>query len=1016
MDTIGQREKETQKRVIKLFKEELSYNYLGDWTERPKNSNIEEEFLSNYLVRKGYSQTQINKAIYELKRTSINFNDSLYTTNKNVYQSLRYGVKVKANVGENYETIKLINWSDFSDNDFAIAEEVTITGNLTKRPDIVIYVNGIALGVIELKRGIVDIGEGIRQNITNQQDRFIQPFFTTVQFIFAGNDSEGLRYGTINTPEKYYLNWKEDIEDNSRLLLDKYLLKMCSKERFIELIYNFVLFDGGVKKVPRVNQYFGIKEAQKFINRYESGILWHTQGSGKSIIMVLLAKWILANNPKARVVVLTDRTELDKQIQGVFEDAGETIYRTKSGKDLMSQLGEPSPRLLCSLIHKFGKKDVTNFNKYIEDLIQNPIDVIGELFVFIDECHRTHGGKLNRAMKAMLPNAVFIGFTGTPLLKADKKSSLEVFGKYIHTYKFNEAVIDKVILDLMYDPRDIDQKITSQKKIDEWFEAKTKGLNDFQKFALKKKWGTMQHLLSSQSRMDKIVKDIIFDFGTKPRLSSECGNAILVTSSINDACKYYTLFQKTGFKNQCAVITSYSPNKNDITTEDIGANTETDKEAIYNLYEELLKDIKVQPNKTKTESYEDWAKLKFQKEPANMKLLIVVSKLLVGFNAPTCTYIYLDKKMQDHGLFQAICRVNRLDTDDKEFGYIVDYQNLFQPLGDAMAVYTSELDADNFNADDINVLLKDRLKAGKERLEGALEELALLCEPVKPPKGTLEYIQYFCGNTEIEDDLKSREPQRIALYRNTVSLVRAYANIADDIDNLGYSTSEITKINTDIDFYAKLRQEIKQASGETIDLKSYEADMRHLLDTYIQAEDPENISPFGDMSLLEIIENSGIADAISSLGSGIRKNRGAVAEAIENNIRSKIINERLTNPAFFEKMSKLLEALIIERKEDAISYEEYLKKIAILAKQANAGKTDDTPDILKTPALRALYSFLNSEGMALVVDEVVRETKKDGWRGNSAKEQEIKYALYMVTNDHEQVEKLFNLIKEQKEY
>jgi len=1036
MTPIGDIERTTQKRVIQLFQTELGYEYLGNWEEREGNSNIEEELLTKFLLRKGYSSVQISKAIFTLKSTATTFDKSLYTTNKNVYQLLRYGVKVKAEAGENYETVHLFNWEKFQDNDFAIAEEVTIKGNRTKRPDIVLYVNGIALGVLELKRSIVSINEGIRQSIVNQQDDFIQPFFATIQFIFAGNETEGLRYGAINTPEKYYLKWKEDEDDHSRNPLEKYLIKMCSKDRFMELIYDYVLFDGGVKKLPRVHQYFGIKASQEFVKRYEGGIIWHTQGSGKSIVMVLLAKWILENNPNARVVVITDRDELDKQIERVFEDSGEDIYRTRSGRDLMHQLGQATPRLLCSLIHKFGRREVDNFNQFIQELENQPSNAVGEIFVYADEAHRTQSGKLHRTMKAMLPNAVFIGFTGTPLLRSDKQTSLEVFGKYIHTYKFNEGVEDQVVLDLIYEARDIDQKLTSQKKIDEWFEAKTRGLNDFQKTELKKKWGTMQSVLSSRSRMEKVVQDVIFDFNVKPRLSSERGNAILVASSIYEACRYYELFQKTELKNKFAIVTSYNPQTGDITTEDTGANTETDKQFMYNLYNEILKDVSPHANKTKTETYEDQAKYLFVHEPANMKLLIVVSKLLTGFDAPSCTYLYIDKSMQDHGLFQAICRVNRLDGDDKPFGYIVDYKDLFKKVEDAVAVYTSELDYDEFEPKDIDVMLKDRLKAGKERLDNALEEIALLCEPVEPPKDTMAHIRYFCGNPEIPEELKEREPQRTALYKNTVSLIRSYANIADEMLEAGYSDQEIESIKADLDHYLKLREEIRRASGETLDMKTYEADMRHLIDTYIQAEDPETISPFGDMSLLDIITNAGIAGAIDTLPSGIKKNRQAVAETIENNVRKKIIREHLVDPAFFDDMSTLLAAIIRERKENAINYEEYLKRIAKLVQQVNEGKTEDTPEVIKTNAQKALYNNLGKdETLAILVDEAVKNSKRDGFRGNLAKEREIKFAIYntlkgysrgedMVTlgdppvpyGIEETVERMFKIIVEQKDY
>lgn len=279
-----------------------------------------------------------------------------------------------------------------------------------------------------------------------------------------------------------------------------------------------------------------------------------------------------------------------------------------------------------------------------------------------------------------MPGAVFIGFTGTPLLKQDKETTYEVFGDYIHTYKFDEAVEDEVFLDLIYEARDIEQILGSQSKIDAWFEAKTKGLNGWQKAALREQWGTMQKVLSSRSRMERVVADIVFDFGVKPRLNNERGNAMLVASSIYEAARYYELFQKTVFKGKCAVVTSYNPMAKDVTLEDTGANTETDKQFLYNLYTALLKDVTPKPGKTKTETYEDDVKELFKTQPANMKLLVVVDKLLTGFDAPPCTYLYIDKSMQDHGLFQAICRTNRLDGEDKDFGFIIDYKDLFKKL------------------------------------------------------------------------------------------------------------------------------------------------------------------------------------------------------------------------------------------------------------------------------------------------------------------------------------------------
>jgi type I restriction enzyme R subunit len=1016
MNDIGKSERQTQNRLIALFRDELGYEYLGNWSDRPGNSNIEASLLTAYLLRCGYTQAQVNIALDKLGKAANNPNRSLYDNNKEVYQLLRYPLSVKTEVDQNSESVHLINWENPQANDFAIAEEVTLKGKHERRPDLVLYINGIALAVIELKNSRVSIGDGIRQLLSNQSPEFNAWFFSTVQFVFAGNDSEGLQYGTIGTSEKYFLKWKEDEADNTRFKLDKYLLKLCDKQRLLELVHDFVLFDAGVKKLPRVHQYFGIKAAQQHVDANKGGIIWHTQGSGKSIVMVLLANWILENKPQARVVIVTDREELDLQIRDVFTDAGEAITRTSSGSQLMSLLGQATPRLICSLVHKFGQKGVDDFEKFLKDLQDQPCSTVGEIFVFVDECHRTQSGKLNRTMKALMPNAIFLGFTGTPLLKKDKQTSNEVFGGYIHTYKFSEAVGDQVVLDLIYEARDIDQRLGSQERIDIWFDAKTRGLNDWQKAALREKWGTMQNVLSSRSRMDQLVSDIVFDFSVKPRLSNNRGNAILVASSIYEACKYFELFQKTVFRGKCAVVTSYNPQTKDITTEDTGANTETDKEFIYNTYTALLKEVSPKPNLSKTETYEENVKELFKKQPAQMKLLVVVDKLLTGFDAPSCTYLYIDKSMQDHGLFQAICRTNRLDGEDKDFGYIVDYKDLFKKVKNAIAVYTSELDH-SAGGSDPEVLLQDRLSKGRERLDTALEALALLCEPIQPPKGELEAIHYFCGNTELPEDLSNREPQRSALYKATVALLRAYANISDELQAAGYSAFEIANLKTELDRALKLRELIRQASGETIDLKAYEADMRHLIDTYIAADEPRKISPFDDLPLLDLILKAGISDALKHLPTGIKKHERAVAETIENNVRRKIIKEHLNDPAYYALMSSLLDELIATRKAKAIEYEAYLKQIAELVKKVAIGHAETIPEQINTPGRRALYNNLNQDQeLVLKIDYAVKQKRPDGWRGNMIKEKAIQYEVYQIVQDPPEVERIFQILKQHPEY
>ena len=999
MSTVGQRERATQNRVVKLFRQTLKYDYLGNWEERAGNSNIEEDLLRAYLQRRGYSATLIERALYDLKKTAGDQSKSLYDVNKAVYGLLRYGVKVKPDVGANTETVNLIDWGHPLANDFAIAEEVAVTGEHTKRPDVVLYVNGIALGVLELKRSVVSVSEGIRQNLDNQKRTFIQPFFATVQLVMAGNDTEGLRYGVIETKEKYYLTWKEEgVAGSVENLLDRQLTQLCNKERLLELIHDFIVFDAGVKKTCRHHQYFGVRAAQVRVKRREGGIIWHTQGSGKSLVMVWLAKWIRENVTDARVLIITDRDELDKQIEKVFLGVDEAIVRTTSGADLIGKLNDAKPWLICSLIHKFGGKEEGDIEGYVEELRRSlPPDfkAKGNLTVYVDECHRTQSGKLHEAMKVILPNATFIGYSGTPLLKADKQKSIEVFGTYIHTYKYDQAVKDGVVLDLRYEARDIDQDLTSPQKIDQWFAAKTSGLNDVALAQLKQRWGTMQRVLSSKSRLEQIVADILMDMATRDRLKSGRGNALLVADSIYNACKFYELFIGQGF-TKCAIVTSYQPSPASIKGEETGEGL-TEKLRQYAIYRRMLADYFHEPEDQamgKVETFEKEVKDKFIHQPGQMRLLIVVDKLLTGFDAPPATYLYIDQHMQDHGLFQAICRVNRLDGDDKEYGYIVDYRDLFKSLERSVHDYTSEV-FDGYDQEDVAGLLTDRLEKAKERLEEAREAVKALCEPVAPPKDTAAYLRYFCAaDTADKDALKDNEPKRIALYKLTVSLLRAYANLANEMPEAGYTPQETAAIQAEVAHFESARSEVKLASGDYIDLKMYEPAMRHLLDTYIRAEESEKVSAFDDLTLVQLIVERGAA-AVDALPAGIRNDRGAVAETIENNLRRLIIDEQPINPKYYEKMSALLDALIAERRQQALEYEEYLRRVVELTKQAqNPGTGGAYPARINSPAKRALYDNLGRfEQLALWVDAAVVGSKQDDWRGNRFKTKMVRNAI-----------------------
>ncbi|MCA2230411.1 type I restriction endonuclease subunit R [Nonomuraea aurantiaca] len=1033
MSDVGQLERATQNRVIKFFQEQLGYEYAGNWEDRVGNSNIEEALLRQNLLARGYDEEIIGKTINELRKAaSVGGARSLYEANHEVYDLLRYGVPVKRGVGEQFETVWVIDWANPSANHFVVAQEVAIAGVHNKRPDVVAYVNGLALGVIEFKRSKVSVSEGIRQNIGNQSEHFIRPFFSTVQLVFAGNDVEGLRYGVIETPEKYWLEWKEP-EDSPVGAgvpgrLDQAIAQMCSKDRFLELIHDFMAFDAGIKKIARHNQFFGVKAAQARIAKREGGIIWHTQGSGKSLTMVWLAKWIREHQQdQSRVLIITDRTELDEQIEKVFGGVNEQIYRTTSGADLLTQINKHDPWLICSLVHKFrGGDDDKDLDEAGEEFISElharlPANFApkGNLFIFVDEAHRTQSGKMHRAMKELLPGAMFIGFTGTPLLKTDKATSIETFGSFIHTYKFDEAVDDGVVVDLRYEARNIDQDLTSPEKVDKWFEAKTKGLTDLSKATLKKKWGTMQKVVSAEPRAKHIVQDILLDMETEPRLVSGRGNAMLVGESIYQACRFYEMFVNAGFKDKVAIVTSYVPSPGDISKEDSGEGA-TEKFRQYDIYRKMLADffgVSEDEGVTRIEEFEKEVKRRFVEEPGQMRLLIVVDKLLTGFDAPSATYLYIDKKMRDHKLFQAICRVNRLDGDDKTYGYIIDYRDLFNSLENAITDYTSGA-LDGYEERDVEGLLKDRVEEGRKDLDEALERIRALVEPVAPPKGTLEYQHYFVASVPGDAaQIKANEPKRVELYKSVSALVRAYSAIANEMVEAGYTAAEALSIKAEVAHYVAVRDEVKLGARENIDMKKFEAGMRALLDTYIRADPSEVVATF-DKGLVELIVERG-EGALDTLPLNMRKNPGAAAETIVNNVRKTIVDERAMNPKYYDRMSELLDALIEQRRKEATDYKEYLARLLDIAKKVGTGDSGTKyPEWVKDGAQRALidFNFLDPN-LAVLVDGTVRHAKEHDWVGNRMKERALARELHKVLPpDFDRFDELFDLLKARNEY
>jgi type I restriction enzyme R subunit len=688
--------------------------------------------------------------------------------------------------------------------------------------------------------------------------------------------------------------------------------------------------------------------------------------------------------------------------------------RITSRAQFVDKLTATTPRLLCALIHKFDL-----------DLSGEPPSIHGQFYIFVDECHRTQGGDMNKQMKRWMANAIFIGFTGTPLLRKDKQTTHDIFGSYIHTYKFHETVADKVILDLKYEARDVPQRLSSRTAIDAWFDQKTRGLNNFQRAVVRKRWATMEELMSAGERKQRIIANIIHDFGVQPRLNNDRGAAILVTDSIYDACHYFRLFQNTPFGAFCGIITSFEPNHNAISREP--ANS--DERYKFDTYTQHV----LNSDET-TKQYEDEAKRRFIEEPANCKLLIVVGKLLTGFDAPSCSYIYLDHKIRDHNLFQAICRTNRLDGDDKDYGHIVDYMEQFEHVQNTIAVYNSdELDIDSDGSTG-NVVVKDWLKEGKAQLDAAREALRYLCEPVSLPREMEQYVHYFCGDISNPNALTDTEPLRISFYKATATFVRAYASIAQNLAEAGYSAVEIATLERETVFYSDTRAAIKRHSAEELDIKPFEADMRHLINTYIQADPAGDLGNLSSLSLTELIIETGIHDAIAKkINQKGKLSKNAIAEGIINNVRKTIIRDQLTDPKFYDEISKLLEDLIKQKRNDTAAYEAFLNAAEVLVKRMAKKSTGGLPTALHGYSEAAvLFNNLGSipstafkcpididerAKLALEIDLAMREQAPAGWKGDDTREKQVLNALFpILARDREATQAIFEIIRNQPGY
>ncbi|MDO4319535.1 MAG: hypothetical protein Q4C34_03065 [Bacteroidales bacterium] len=619
----------------------------------------------------------------------------------------------------------------------------------------------------------------------------------------------------------------------------------------------------------------------------------------------------------------------------------------------------------------------------------------GNIFVFVDECHRTQGGILNKAMKKIMGDGVMlIGFTGTPLLKQQKSklTSRENFGNYIHTYKFNEAVDDGVVLDLRYEAREIEQNLENEQDVDQLFEHITRNLSPRARIELQNRWAVMKNLFSSRDRVRKIVADIAKDMQLVPCLRDGWGNAILVCDSIYQAFRCWEVFQETSLKGHCAVVSSFDGKE---ASPEESSSGETQSEAEYKA--EMAK--RMFKNRT-PEEFEEWAKAQFVNHPGDMKLLIVVSKLLTGFDAPAATYLYLDKKMEGHDLFQAICRVNRTDNEheEKEFGYIVDYKQLFKDIENAVKDYTNGAFSD-FDKEDVAGLLTDRFENARRDLDAALERVEHLCEPVALPATINDFFDYFVFNqrtTSPEDEeaetIKSA-PLRETFYNAVKALATRYSAIALEMDRAGYTSDEAQDIFERIRNFDNIRTAIMRRAGDIIDMKQYDQQMRSILDTYVDAKPSKALAMLEDFSFLDLVLD-GNSEEVETEAENALGGREGVASTITANVRRIVNRKRDSNPEEYRKFSERINRLLAEYRHGVLDYKEYLLAIAELAREFHSRTSDPRLD---TKGKRALFDNLGEDiDLTLEVYQLIRLNAKQGFRTNEVKKAKLRRALAIL--------------------
>ena len=959
-----------------------------------------------------FSEKNIQQAILDIDEA---LTDGLIKTNEKIYDSLILGRSYPESLSEMDGTksfnLNYIDWENPENNVFHVVEEFSVEredGQGTVRPDIVSFINGIPFGVIECKKASISISQGISQMLRNQGKEYIPQLFKFVQIVMVTNKNE-TQYATTGTPKKFWSLWKEDKESieykwfeetlaetvTCRIptVQDKNIISLFHPRRVIEIIRFFTLYDKNVKKIARYQQYFAIKEIIRTIEETDrngnrqSGVIWHTQGSGKSLTMVMLSRYILSQfaDIHPQVLVITDRIELDSQIHQTFNHSRLRAERAISGRHLVELINNNGADIITSLVHKFDTA-----SKH-----QKPVKS-KNIFVLIDESHRTQYGELNIKMKKVFPNACYLGFTGTPLMKKDKSTMKKFGGRMIHKYTIKDGVEDGAIVPLLYEGRLVEQTV-NRNAIDKRIEMITRNLAEKQAEELKKKWSKFEAIASSEQRIRLIADDIYIHY-TK-FYKGTFAKAMLATASKFDAIRYKESFDEYGDLKTAIVISP--PDQR----EGYDEVDEEPKDRVLKFWNKMMEAY------SDPQKYEDHIKSEFI-DGDELEILIVVDKLLTGFDAPRASVLYVDKPMKEHTLLQAIARVNRL-YEGKDFGLIVDYRGLIQELDSAMRTY-SGAGLENFDGKDLEGALVDVISiVGK--LRESYSNVVAIFKGIKNKQDKEEY-ELLLGDEALRND-----------FYNQLSNFGKYLGIALESEHVYNAIGEedIKLYKREFKFYQELRASVKLRYSDTIDHKEYEAKMRNLMDTYIAAEDIIQIT-----APVDILNEKEFEDELMRLGSPRAK-----ADAIRTRMTKRISEKWDENPAYYKKFSERIEEIIEQYKEKRISELEYLEKMRNVMNDFRKGYSGTTyPEKIKHNIhAQAFYGVVkevlederyyeagitelvaedgpiyNYEGIladiAMEVDVIIERHCKVDWHDNpdvhKKISQEIDELLYLVKKKH----------------